>query len=29
MWEKAVALNPKNEVVRTNLEIVRGAAGAS
>lgn len=27
MWSRALELNPENEVVRTNLELVRGAAG--
>ena len=27
MWVRALELNPANEVVRTNLELVRGAAG--
>lgn len=27
MWIRALELNPENEVVRTNLELVRGAAG--
>ena len=27
MWTRALELNPANEVVRTNLELVRGAVG--
>jgi tetratricopeptide (TPR) repeat protein len=27
MWKRALELNPANEVVRTNLEFVRGASG--
>lgn len=29
MWVRALDLNPNNEVVRTNLEFVKGAAGES